>query len=111
MRDLLEKTEGSVAAAQNGVAAADAGLEKMLLAENTLSEITNSVGEIAEMAIQMAAAVEEQSQVSEQINVQVENISTMAKQNLEKGRESTESVQDVGRIAEALHELVVRFKH
>ena len=111
MKDLLEKTEGSVSIAHDGVAAADAGLEKMLSAENTLSEITNSVGEIAEMAIQMAAAVEEQSQVSEQINVQVENISTMAKHNLEKGKESTESVQEVGRIAEALHELVVRFKH
>jgi len=111
MKELLEKTQGSVSAAQDGVAAADTGLEKMLHAENTLFEITNSVGEIAEMAIQMAAAVEEQSQVSEQINVQVENISNMAKLNLEKGTESTESVQEVGRIAEALHELVVRFKY
>ena len=96
--------------AERGVKAADEGLEKMLSAEQTLGDITTSVGEIAEMAIQMAAAVEEQSQVSEQINQQVETISSMARQNLSKGEESTQSVRELGGIAEGLHELVVRFK-
>ncbi|MBW0148506.1 methyl-accepting chemotaxis protein [Marinobacter arenosus] len=110
MAELLEKTEGSVGMAKRGVQAADEGLEKMLSAEQTLGDITASVGEIAEMAIQMAAAVEEQSQVSEQINQQVETISSMARQNLSKGEQSTQSVRELGDIAEALHELVVRFK-
>lgn len=111
MSELLDKTQGSVSMAERGVSAADEGLEKMISAETTLASITDAVGEIAEMAIQMAAAVEEQSQVAEQINSQVDNISTMAKQNLAKGEESTQSIRELGSIAEGLHELVVRFKN
>ena len=65
---------------------------------------------IAEMALQMAAAVEEQAQVSDQINEQVETISDLATSNLAKGEESTECVRNIDQIAKGLHELVVRFK-
>jgi aerotaxis receptor len=96
--------------AHQGNAASDQGLSKMLEAETTLSEITGSVSTIAEMATQMAAAVEEQAQVSDQINKQVEQISMLATDNLSKGEETTASVQAMESIAGELHELVVRFK-
>lgn len=82
----------------------------MLEAEETLIQITGSVGTIAEMAIQMAAAVEEQVQVSDQINQQVEQISVIASENLDKGDQSAKSVEKIDKIAGDLHELVVRFK-
>lgn len=107
---LLSSSKHSVGVAKQGNTASDAGLEKMLEAENTLSEITSSVSTIAEMATQMAAAVEEQAQVSDQINKQVEEISMLASDNLSKGEQTTESVQSMERIAGELHELVVRFK-
>lgn len=107
---LLTSSRHSVGVAKQGNTASDAGLEKMLEAENTLSEITGSVSTIAEMATQMAAAVEEQAQVSDQINKQVEEISMLASDNLSKGKQTTESVQSMERIAGELHELVVRFK-
>jgi aerotaxis receptor len=62
------------------------------------------------MATQMAASVEEQGQVADQINEQVEQISTLASENLAKGEQSTESSKKMDRIASDLHELVVRFK-
>jgi len=58
----------------------------------------------------MAAAVEEQAQVSDQINQQVDNISALASRNFDKGKESTRYVQETEQIAANLHELVVRFK-
>ena len=85
-------------------------MEKMLSAESTLNDIAESVTNIAEMALQMAAAVEEQAQVSDQINEQVEKISDLAFNNLSKGEESTDCVKNIEQIANDLHELVVRFK-
>lgn len=107
---LLSRSEKSVSVATAGAEAADVGLKKMLDTEKTLISIGGAVSEIADMALQMAAAVEEQAQVSDQINAQVENISGLAQQSLLKGQESTDSVKALGQIAVDLHELVVRFK-
>jgi aerotaxis receptor len=96
--------------AQEGTEAAEAGLGEMHSAETVLTEIADSVGTIADMAMQMAAAVEEQSQVSDQINQQVEHISSLADQNHGKGAASARSMESVEDIARELHELVVRFK-
>jgi aerotaxis receptor len=107
---LLSRSEKSVSVATAGAEAADAGLKKMLDTEETLVSIGDAVSEIADMALQMAAAVEEQAQVSDQINAQVESISGLARQNLAKGQESTDSVKELGRVAADLHDLVVCFK-
>lgn len=107
---LLTSSRQSVDKAEEGKLAADSGLEKMITAEQTLNDIAENVGTIAEMATQMAAAVEEQSQVSDQINEQVDNISQLASDNLIKGQESTDSVEEMEKITAGLHELVVRFK-
>jgi aerotaxis receptor len=107
---LISRSSDSVKVADQGTAAADAGLEQMLEAEQTLNDIAGTVSTIAEMAMQMAAAVEEQAQVSDQINEQVEKISSLATNNLAKGEESTHSVREMEQIASELHELVVRFK-
>ncbi|CAN0606354.1 unnamed protein product, partial [Ectocarpus sp. 12 AP-2014] len=90
---LLARSSASVKVADEGNRAADEGLARMLEAEDALGQITESVGTIAEMATQMAAAVEEQAQVSDQINEQVEQISVLAADNLDKGEQSTASVQ------------------
>lgn len=114
IHDIVESLTGrsaeSVSVADKGNKAANQGLAQMLEAEETLIQITGSVGTIAEMAIQMAAAVEEQVQVSDQINQQVEQISVIASENLDKGDQSAKSVEKIDKIAGDLHELVVRFK-
>lgn len=110
LSDLLDGSRRSLAMAKEGSESAEAGLSRMKSAETVLTEIAESVGIIADMAMQMAAAVEEQSQVSDQINEQVANISSLADQNLAKGDLSVKSIEAVGDIAHELHELVVRFK-
>ena len=108
--ELIARSEEANQKADEGKLSADEGMEKMLSAESTLNDIAESVSNIAEMAMQMAAAVEEQAQVSDQINEQVEKISDLASNNLSKGEESTECVKNIEQIANDLHELVVRFK-
>ncbi len=110
VESLLSGSERSVAVAEQGTKAAETGLQKMFETEKTLTSIADAVTDIADMALQMAAAVEEQAQVSDQINAQVENISGLAQSNLHKGEESTRSVKALGQVAEDLRELVIRFK-
>lgn len=110
VESLQSGSKRSVAVAGHGATAAESGLKKVLETETTLTGIADAVSDIADKATQMAAAVEEQAQVSDQINEQVETISSLAQNNLKKGEESTESVKALGQIAQDLHELVVRFK-
>ena len=107
---LLGGAKQSVTVTEQGTRAAEQGLQKMLETESTLARIAEAVSEIADMATQMAAAVEEQAQVSDQINDQVERIFDVAQSNLKQGEESTQRAEALGHIAQDLHELVVRFK-
>lgn len=107
---LLSRTSNSVKATDEGKESADSGLEHMLEAETTLKQITESVGTIAEMSIQMAAAVEEQAQVFDQINGQIDHIALLGTNSQQKGQLATSQVQRMEEIAGELHELVVRFK-
>lgn len=107
---LVSRSEQSVSVATAGAEAATTGLSQMFETEKTLVGIGDAVSEIADMALQMAAAVEEQAQVSDEINAQVENISDLTHQNLAKSQDSTDSVKALGSIARDMHELVVRFK-
>ena len=108
--ELVRRTNDSVAVAGDGAESANTGLERMREAEQTLHNIAGSVGSIADMALQMAAAVEEQAQVSEQINQQVTRISALSEQSMDSGEQSAERVRDIRRISEELHDLVMRFR-
>ncbi|MFE8070291.1 PAS domain-containing methyl-accepting chemotaxis protein [Marinobacteraceae bacterium S3BR75-40.1] len=109
VQSLLDQSSESVEVAASGREAADRGVAKVAEADSALWEIADSVGHIAEMALQMAASTEEQSQVSSQISEQIESIASLAQSNLGKGQESTQRIGACERIARDLHELVVRF--
>lgn len=107
---LMQRSEASVQVAGAGAKAAEVGLERMQQAEQTLHDIASSVGGIAEMALQMATAVEEQAQVSEQISDQVTRISGLSDDSMSSGQQSATEVRNIRQVAEDLHDLVVRFR-
>ena len=100
----------SVEAADQGKKGADDGVLQMQNAEESLGAIVSGVDNIAGMATQMAAAVEEQAHVSEDINQQIVRISSLATDSLSKSNMSSDSIRDLQVVASELHELVVRFK-
>ncbi|SEG67054.1 methyl-accepting chemotaxis protein [Marinobacterium lutimaris] len=110
IESLNQRAERAVSIAAQGNSAAEDGARQMVTAEQTLHRIQSSVSDIAQMAMQMAAAVEEQAQVSDQINGQVTQVSSLARSNQQQGEQSTASAQRNGDIAAELHELVLRFK-
>jgi aerotaxis receptor len=62
------------------------------------------------MATQMAAAVEQQSHVAEDINQQVVSISDLANESMDSGNAVCHSSEQLNNTAEELHELVLRFR-
>jgi aerotaxis receptor len=107
---LTSKAKESVAVADSGKAGAEDGVKRVRETEDMLNGISDSVGSIASMSIQMAAAVEQQAHVSGDIRQKIMTINQLAITGMEKSREATGNIRQLDQTADQLHELVVRFK-
>lgn len=110
VKELTSKAQNAVHTANLGTKAADEGLEHVLESGKMLNGITNAVEQISHMATQMAAAVEQQAHVADDINRQVVNISDLASTSSASANHTSDSITLLKTTAEELHELVVRFK-
>lgn len=107
---LTGQANSSVAVAKEGAEDAETGLQRVIESENMLQGIAEAVNQISAMSEQMAAAVEEQALVSEEVNRQVREISELAERSLARTEESADSIRQSQRVSDQLHELVNRFK-
>ena len=103
-------TQNSVNIAQDGKQGATQGLEKITEMEDAFTHIVNAVSNISNMAIQMSTAVEEQTQVSDNMKQQVTHIADLSTSSTEKSNLSNTSIEQLQRVAEDMHNLVSRFK-
>ncbi len=110
IQQLSAKAKASVLVAENGRKDAELGVTQVAEAERALEGISEAVRSIAAMAGQMAAAVEEQAHVAEDINQQIVSISDLANKSLSQGTAVSESGKDLQNTSEQLHELVERFR-
>lgn len=110
VQQLTTKAQNAVTTANLGAQAADEGLAKVVESGSMLSGISDAVGQIAHMSTQMAAAVEEQAHVADDINRQIVNISDLAGSSSDSANDTSSSITQLKSTAEDLHELVVRFK-
>ena len=111
IKELTQRADDAVSIAQQGAANADAGVARVVESSAMLAGIAESVSHIANMSTQMAAAVEEQAHVAEEINRQVVNISGLADSSADSASQASASLMHLKTISGDLHELVVRFKH
>ncbi|WP_429080317.1 methyl-accepting chemotaxis protein [Aeromonas bivalvium] len=108
--ELTHRAGDAVKIADAGAIDAEEGLSNVIESGKMLSGISESIGQIASMSTQMAAAVEEQARVAEDINRQIVNISTLADLSNDSSMQLSETIIYLNKIADELHELVVRFK-
>lgn len=107
--ELTHRASDAVKVADAGAVDAEEGLSHVIESGKMLSGISESIGQIASMSTQMAAAVEEQAHVAEDINRQIVNISTLADLSNDSSMQLSETIIYLNKIADELHELVVRF--
>ncbi|QYJ87001.1 methyl-accepting chemotaxis protein [Shewanella mesophila] len=108
---LTSKAQNAVDTASLGAQAADEGLERVMESGSMLNGISGAIEQIAHMSTEMAAAVEEQAHVAEDINRQIVNISDLAHTSANSSSLTSDSMTKLKSTADELHELVVRFKH
>ena len=114
IHEIIEGLRSGAASAQssaeNGKQGADQSLAKMLEAQQALRTIVDTVRAISDMSTQMAAAVEEQAQVAEEINQQLVRIADLATQSGEESDAAMANMTELEKVALEMHELVVRFR-
>ncbi|MHA7878961.1 MAG: methyl-accepting chemotaxis protein [Saccharospirillum sp.] len=107
---LSQRSSEAVNAATTGSREAETGVAKVHELERSLKDIAEAMHNIAEMTDQMAAAVEEQAHVAEDVNQQVNTIASLANESLDSGKQTSSNVDELIEIAHGLQEVVVRFK-
>lgn len=107
---LTGQAQQSVSIANTGAQEAETGLQRVIESEVMLRGIGDALREISSMSEQMAAAVEEQALVSEEVNGQVSEISQLALGSLRRTEESASSIRVSQEVSEDLYELVNRFR-
>ncbi|EJI85310.1 MULTISPECIES: PAS domain-containing methyl-accepting chemotaxis protein [Alishewanella] len=108
--ELTARANNAVHVAQLGAQDAENGLQKVLESGEMLSGINGAVNEIAHMSTQMAAAVEQQAHVADDINRQVVSISTLAGHSTQAATEAAHTLSQLKKVSDNLADLVHRFK-
>ncbi|MEO2267389.1 PAS domain-containing methyl-accepting chemotaxis protein [Pseudoalteromonas sp. YIC-656] len=109
INELNSRSEQAVAIAAQGQQESQIGLQEVERSTQMLSGIAQAVANINDMANQMAAAVEEQAHVSEDINQQVVGISELANDSQQSSEQAQEAIIRLTKISDDLCELVERF--
>lgn len=109
--ELKKRASYSVNVAKEGETEAADGLTQVEEAGTLLNDIAGMMDNIANMSMQMATAIEEQAQVSEDINKQVVNISDLSDISLNRARDSADTTRELRKVSTDMHELVTGFKH
>lgn len=109
INDFRQQVDSAVQATRDGEAVAGRGLEKVSEAEKSLRDIVTSIQTISDSFINMSAAFEEQSQVSDEINRQITNIAELADHSDAQADSSKQSSDRLSAMSRGLKDLIGRF--
>jgi len=107
---LQQGSKQAVEVMDNGREQARAGAEMAREAAESLNAITLAVSTISDMNTQIAAAAEEQSAVSEEINRSIVNISQISEQTASGAEQTTGASTELARLASDLQAQIAMFK-
>lgn len=80
------------------------------MARSELDSVANMIANINDMNLHIASAVEEQSQVAEEINRNIANINQLAEHSAVQSMQSQGASESMSRKAKEMHDMVLRFK-
>ncbi|MCK4864437.1 MAG: hypothetical protein KAT06_03340 [Gammaproteobacteria bacterium] len=110
IEQLQAGSKQAVEVMDKGSEQAKAGAEMAREAAESLNAITLAVSTISDMNTQIAAAAEEQSAVSEEINRSIVNISQLSEQTASGAEKTTGASTELARLASELQAQISIFK-
>ncbi|TPE47515.1 methyl-accepting chemotaxis protein [Maribrevibacterium harenarium] len=85
------------------------GLDSLIATEQVMSSCTDSMDKIVGIAVEMAAAVEQQSHVAEEVNQQVVSIANLSKTSVDSAEAANQESERLFAVTNQLQELVKGF--
>ncbi|GAB3518310.1 methyl-accepting chemotaxis protein [Photobacterium alginatilyticum] len=110
IEQLQAGTQSTVAVMNQGKEQAEYSVKQASEAGDALQAITDAIGVINDMNIQIASASEQQSSVAENINENVINVKRVAEENAVAANQTRASTSEIAQLSEQLKELVSQFK-
>lgn len=107
--DFRQQVDEAVEATREGENVAGQGLGKVQEAGKALDDIVASIGTMSDSFVAMSSAFEQQSQVAEEINQQIVNISALADRSDEQAETAKQSSNRLEKMVGGLKDLVSRF--
>jgi methyl-accepting chemotaxis protein len=107
---IVQQTQTAVSAASSGQKRVEESVALSTQAEQALLMITDSIGQISDMNIQIAAAVEEQTAVTEEVSRNITVISQVANDLADSASKASQTSGEMAKESRQLNTLVDRFK-
>lgn len=107
--NLKNRAEEAVAVSLQGEQTAQDGVTKVEQTETALRDIARAINDITDASMQMATAVEEQSNVAEHINQQISAISDIADKTKANAAGTYDASQELATTTDKLYSLIKRF--
>ena len=100
----------AVTAMESGRNQASSSVEQAAKAGQSLEAITRAVSSISEMNAQIAHASEQQSNVAQDVDRNIMNISRIGHESMEKSQQTAASSEQQARLAQQLQDLLAQFR-
>lgn len=114
IQEMIERlqlgSKDAVQVMERGGIQARASVQQAIKAGTALGSIANSVANITDMSTQIAAAVEQQSLVAEEINRNISTISQITTQTSDGAQQTASASAELARLAVHLQDVVRQFK-
>ncbi|MCP4598025.1 methyl-accepting chemotaxis protein [Neptuniibacter sp.] len=114
IRDMNERLRSgakeAVASMQRSTEGADASVNAATTAGSELSRIVDQMCHVRDMAVQVAAATEEQSQVAEEMNQNLVNISHVSEETAQSSEMVAANSEQLSQLATELEKQISRFR-
>ncbi|QYJ85412.1 methyl-accepting chemotaxis protein [Shewanella mesophila] len=107
---LQQGAQSSMQMMESGTEQVKLSVDKSLLVRGALQQILNSIEQINGLNAQIATASEEQSSVTEEININITNISDISDQTAEGAQQSSAATEDLARLAESMEADIAHYK-
>lgn len=114
INSMIHKLQGgakdAVSAMDEGIETARSSVEEADKAGESLQNITNAIGIITDLSIQVATATEEQSSVVEELNSHILNIKNMSDNTANESKNVNIQCQNLNDSAAILNKMIGNFK-
>ena len=107
---LQQKANDAVTAMGSGQEEAKNSVERAEQVGLSLDSILSEISAISSMNTQIASAAEEQASVAEEINRSIVEIAQISNETSEGASETTSTSNDLARLSQELHGMIVQFK-